>query len=270
MALPLEDTVVDVVGKAQRGLRLEDATVLSRSGLSAAELAAVRAGKGDAALLGKIAPALELSAPALENLPHYAPAPVSLRGLAQFTTPFEDMTVNSYLAWDEASKEAVAFDTGADCSDLLALVQEKGLIVRAILLTHTHGDHIFDLDRLVEKTGAPACGPEGEPLDDVEPFAAGRVFTVGALKIETRRTSGHTPAGTTYVITGLERPVAVVGDALFAGSMGGAATTATSYREALDSNRREIFSLPAETVVCPGHGPLTTVGEETVHNPFFA
>lgn len=270
MALELEDTVVDVVNKAQRGLRLDDATLLSRSGLSAEELEAVRDGKGDAALLARLAPALQLSAPALQGLPGYAPAPVSVPGLVQFTTPFEDMTVNSYLVWDEGSREAVAFDTGADCSDMLALVNEKGLRLRAVLLTHTHGDHIFDLDRLVEKSGALAYVPQGEPLDAAEPFEVGRPFSFGALKIESRDTSGHAPAGTTYVVSGLERPVAVVGDALFAGSMGGAATTETSYQEALENNRREIFSLSADTVLCPGHGPLTTVGEEAIHNPFFA
>ena len=57
------------------------------------------------------------------------------------------------------------------------------------------------------------------------------------------------------------------GDALFAGSMGGALV---DYREALQTNRENIFSLPADTVICPGHGPLTTVGEEQQHNPFFA
>jgi len=270
MALELEDSVVDVVSKAQRGLRLDDATLLSRSGLSSQELEAVRDGKGDAALLGRLAPALHLNSAALQNHSRYAPAPRTLPGLAQFTTPFEDMLVNSYLVWDEGSKEAVAFDTGADCSDLLALAKEKGLKVRAVLLTHTHGDHIFDLDRLVEKTGAKAYVPEGESVEGAEPFEVGRPFSFGALKIDSRRTSGHSPAGTTYVISGLERPVAVVGDALFAGSMGGAASTATSYREALDNNRREIFSLPAETLICPGHGPMTTVGEEAIHNPFFA
>jgi glyoxylase-like metal-dependent hydrolase (beta-lactamase superfamily II) len=61
--------------------------------------------------------------------------------------------------------------------------------------------------------------------------------------------------------------VAVVGDALFATSMGGGAI---SYQDAVSTNRSEIFSLPDETIVCPGHGPLTTVGWEKIHNPFFA
>jgi glyoxylase-like metal-dependent hydrolase (beta-lactamase superfamily II) len=68
------------------------------------------------------------------------------------------------------------------------------------------------------------------------------------------------------VVEGLARPLAIVGDALFAGSMGGAKV---SYADALATNRREIFSLPDATVLAPGHGPLTSVGEEKIHNPFF-
>ena len=167
--------------------------------------------------------------------------------------------MNSYVVWDPASRAAVAFDTGADCSGMLALLAEKKLALKLILLTHTHGDHIFDLDRLKEKTGAPAFVSEHEPIDGAEPFAAGRSFEAGALRIETRLTWGHSKGGITYVITGLARPVAVVGDAVFAGSMGGGGV---SYAAALHTNREQILTLPDDTILCPGHGPLTTVGEE--------
>ena len=72
--------------------------------------------------------------------------------------------------------------------------------------------------------------------------------------------------GTTYAVSGLARPVAVVGDAMFAGSMGGGKV---SYADALRTNREHILSLPDETIVCPGHGPMSSVGEEKGHNPFF-
>ena len=176
------------------------------------------------------------------------------------------MTVNSYLVWDAATGEAIAFDTGADCSDMLALLAEKKLRLTLILLTHTHGDHIFDLDRLKSKTGAPAFTGDREPLDGAESFASGRSWTVGALKIETRLTWGHSKGGITYVVTGLARPVAIVGDAIFAVSMGGGGV---SYTAALQTNREEILTLPGDTILCPGHGPLTTVGAEREHNPFF-
>jgi glyoxylase-like metal-dependent hydrolase (beta-lactamase superfamily II) len=135
-----------------------------------------------------------------------------------------------------------------------------------ILLTHTHPDHIADLATLKTATRAAAFVSKLEAMPDAETFEVGHNFTVGTLKVETRLTSGHSKGGITYVINGLSTPIAVVGDALFAASMGGGGV---SYADALKNNRQQIFTLPDDTVLCPGHGPLTTVGEEKVHNPFF-
>ena len=267
MTIPLEDTFSDIVGKAMRGLQISDTQLAATAGVTAEAVNQLRDGAWDETTARAVAPALGLKADALAALGHraYTPPPVALDGLAQFNTPFEDMTVNSYLAWD-ASGEAVAFDTGADCSGVLALLAEKKLRLKLILLTHTHGDHIFDLDRLKSKTGAPAFVGDREPLDAAESFASGRSWTVGGLQIESRLTWGHSPGGITFVISSLARPVAIVGDAIFAGSMGGGGV---SYPAALQTNRDEILTLPAETILCPGHGPMTTVGEERAHNPFF-
>ena len=71
----------------------------------------------------------------------------------------------------------------------------------------------------------------------------------------------------TFVVEGLARPLAIVGDSMFAASMGGGGV---SYADALENNRAKILTLPAETIICPGHGPLTTVGKEKRENPFFA
>jgi glyoxylase-like metal-dependent hydrolase (beta-lactamase superfamily II) len=71
----------------------------------------------------------------------------------------------------------------------------------------------------------------------------------------------------TFVATGLARPIAIVGDSLFAGSMGGGTV---SYKDAVQNNLEKILTLPDETIICPGHGPMTSVGEEKKHNPFFA
>jgi hydroxyacylglutathione hydrolase len=133
-------------------------------------------------------------------------------------------------------------------------------------MTHSHGDHILELDRLRERTGAEAWIGEKEPVAGARSFAVGKTFQVGALSIETRSTWGHSPGGVTYVVRGLSRTLAIVGDAIFAGSVGGGNV---SYKDALATNRENILSLPDETVVCPGHGPLTTVGEQKEVNPFF-
>jgi glyoxylase-like metal-dependent hydrolase (beta-lactamase superfamily II) len=268
MAIPLEDKFNDIVGKAMRGLQLSDSQVAQKSGADAAAINALREGHWNEATARKVAPALNLGADALAACGNesWAPKPISIDGLAPFNTPYEDMTVNSYLVWDSKTGDAIAFDTGADCSGMLELIAQKKLSVKYILLTHTHGDHIYDLDRLKEKTGAPAFVGDREPVEGAETFAAGRSWTLGSLKIESRLTWGHSKGGITYVVTGLAQPVAIVGDAVFAGSMGGGGV---SYADALATNKKEILTLPDNTIIAPGHGPLTTVGEEKKHNPFF-
>ena len=268
-ALPLEDTYADILGKSMRGLLVSKEALSDKTGVSENEITALLDGSFDEASARKLAPALRLAVDPLVAMARksYTPAPVAIDGLAQFNTPYEDMTVNSYLAWDAASKEAVAFDTGADAGGMLDLIKQEGLKLVAVLLTHTHGDHIYDLDRLREKTGAPAYVGDREPIEGAETFAAGREWKCGNLTIESRLTWGHSKGGITFVVRGLSRPIAVVGDAVFAGSMGGGGV---SFADALATNKKEIFSLPPETIICPGHGPMTTVGEELKNNPFYA
>ena len=269
MAIPLEDNFADILGKAQRGLKLSDSEIASLAGVEVEAVQRLRAGEygGEA---GLVAPVLGLNARALvaigENA--YAPAEIgALDGLAQFNTDFDDMKVNAYLVWDPVSRDAAAFDTGGDCGGMLEHLEAHGLTLRMILLTHTHGDHIYDLDRLMQRTGAPAYVSSREALEGAKSIEPGREFWLGALRIGARLTWGHSRGGMTYVVSGLRRPVAVVGDALFAGSMGGGMA---SYADALRTNREEIFSLPDDTIICPGHGPMTSVAEEKAHNPFFA
>lgn len=265
--IPMEDNFADVVSKAQRGLGLSDAEVVARAGVSREALSRVKAEGYDAAALRKIAPVLGLDARSLAALPDYRPAAVEVPGLACFNTPYGGMRVNAYLVWDAEGGSASAFDTGTDTTAMLELLREKSLTLCGIFLTHTHGDHVADLDRLRHDTGARAWVSSREPIHGAHSFEPGRSFECGRLRIETRLTRGHSRGGSTYVVRGLERPVAMVGDALFAGSMGGGMV---SYADALRTNREEILTLPPETVICPGHGPLTTVAEERVHNPFFA
>ena len=266
--IPLEDTAADIVGKAMRGLKLSDADVAAKAAIEAGAVQSLREGTFDEAAARGVAPVLQVGADALVAMGKRAwrPRSVEVAGLASFNTPYEDMTVNSYIAFDRASGEAVAFDSGADCSGMLAFLAREKLTLKLILLTHTHGDHILELDRLKEKTGAPAFVGNREPIDGAESFAEGREFQCGSLRIATRLTWGHSPGGITYVVGGLEKPVAIVGDAVFASSIGGGGV---SYPEALRTNREQILTLPDATVLCPGHGPLTTVGEEKAHNPFF-
>jgi hydroxyacylglutathione hydrolase len=267
--IPLEDNFTDILGKAQRGRRMADEELARRAGISAAQLKDAKSGRIDDAVVRSLASALHLGPDALVASARRAWQPKDqgpVDGFAMFTTPFGDMTVNAYLVFDSKTRQAAAFDTGADAEPMLQFIRDHKLTLELILLTHTHTDHVFDLDRLKKATGANAFVSDREPLSGANPFPEGKTFTLGALTIETRRTSGHARGGITFVVTGLAQRFAVVGDALFAGSMGGGMV---DYDEALHTNRASSFTLPDDTIVCPGHGPLTTVGEEKLHNPFF-
>jgi glyoxylase-like metal-dependent hydrolase (beta-lactamase superfamily II) len=272
-AIPLEDAWTDVLHKARRGQRFSEEALARRAGITTAETERLLRGELDAELLKKTARALGLHPASLLALAReeYHPGEVPRPGgMAMFDSEWGEMRVHSYLAWDEELREAVAFDTGADATELLAFLNDHGLTLRLLLLTHGHGDHVFEAERILEKTGAEAWIGTGEGMEEVPgiaTFSAGKEFQVGSLAISTRLTKGHAAGGITYVIRGLSHPVAVVGDALFAGSMGG---PMVSYDDCLRTNREEILSLPPETLLCPGHGPLTTVALEREHNPFFA
>jgi hydroxyacylglutathione hydrolase len=270
MTIPLEDNAGDIIGKAQRGLGVSDSQLAERAGLSAERARRLRDGNFDDDSLESAAPVLNLNAAALRKLVSgkWEPEIIGpIDGLEMFNTTYGDMTVNAYLIWDSATREAVAFDTGADCGGMLERIHEKNVTVKLILLTHAHPDHVADLRRLKDATNAPVFISGLEHEEGAEAIAEGKRFRVGSLEIEARLTSGHSPGGMTYLVTGLSRPIAVVGDSLFAGSMGGGNV---SYEDALRNNREKILTLPHETIVCPGHGPLTTVGKEKRDNPFFA
>jgi glyoxylase-like metal-dependent hydrolase (beta-lactamase superfamily II) len=268
MAIPLEDNVSDVVGKAQRGLGISDSQLAERASVAPEQVRQLRSGIFVDEAIDRIAPILKLNATGLRKLASGKwDQAEEITGLAQFNTAYHDMTVNAYLVWDSASRDAVAFDTGADCGPMLQRIEADKLTVKLILLTHAHPDHVADLRRLRKATGAPVYISELEPEEGAEPIAEGKHFQIANLKIEARLTSGHSPGGITYVVTGLARRVAIVGDSLFAGSMGGGNV---SYEDAVRNNREKILTLPDETIICPGHGPLTTVGKEKRDNPFFA
>lgn len=270
--IPLEDNFNDVINKTQRGLGISDADLAERADVTAADLRAVKTGEPLDEVLRRVARHLKLSAAALEALAHkrwYPQQPIFPSGFAAFNTVHEDMTVNSYLVWDARNKIAAAFDTGATCEPMLDLIRAEGLSVRYIFITHTHPDHIADLDRLATETKAEVWASELEPA----PFAGAKTFKenahfhLGPIAIKTLLTWGHSPGMTTYYLTGLSWPLAVVGDSIFASSMGGSATHfADQYR----NNREKILTLPRDTVLACGHGPVTTLGQEKQHNPFFA
>lgn len=270
--IPIEDTFADVITKAQRGYGITPDELAVRADISLAELQALQAGTLNIACLRRVARHLQLDPDALEKLALnavYPRAPHVPRGFALFNTQADDMTVNNYLVWDAKTREAAIIDTGTEPTELLDLVAAERLRVKSIFLTHTHSDHIAALAPLAAATGATVWASEREPVDfpGARVFAENAYFHIGTIAIKALSTWGHSPGQTTFYVQGLSYPLALCGDSLFSCSIGG---SPTHFREQVKNTRARIFSLPKDTVIGPGHGPLTTLAFERVNNPFFA
>lgn len=269
MQIPIEDFYEDVLAKTAKGLGYSASSLAEKAGLGKEAVREALRGKFVEEEARAMAPVLNLNADALVRLgkADWLPEAVELQGLALFNTTFGDMTVNAFVVWDPSTQQAAIFDSGADATDMIAFIEKEGLSVQGVWVTHTHGDHIEDIPAIVRKFDCPVYVGEKELANFGTAFEAGKSFSVGGLTIETRLTWGHARGGITYVVSGLDRPVAVVGDALFAQSMGGGMV---SFQDALETSGQEIMTLADNTVICPGHGPMTSVGEEKTVNPFFA
>jgi glyoxylase-like metal-dependent hydrolase (beta-lactamase superfamily II) len=270
MKIPLEDNFADIVGKAAKGRGWDDSRLTQAAGLSSQQFTDLKNGRGDDAAVKRLAETLELNPNALLDSFHQRWRPeegLLPDGVLAFNLDIVSMAVNSYLVWDPASLAAALFDAGIDVRLLQNAMSTRNLKLTGIYLTHTHGDHTIEAVRLARHFQAPLFCPVAERFGQATPVSEGDRFSIGALGVRALLTNGHSPGGITYVIEGLAKPVAVVGDAIFAGSMGGAAN---EFALAWANNRQKILSLPEQTVLLPGHGPVSTVDLELQHNPFFA
>lgn len=267
--IALEDNFSDILGKALHGLHLSHEEAARRAHISAKDIRSLLRGELLEQPLAVLCTALSLNGSALLDLAHgrYQPSVKRPDNLVQVSTAYKSMMVNSYVLWDRENLDAAIFDTGAEATPLLEVVEKHGLNVVTIFLTHSHADHIQALTQLRQALDVEAWSSEFEPVRDTRTFRPGDLFNAGRHFIRTRHTPGHSPGGTTFIIEGRDIEAAIVGDALFAGSIGG---IKDGYQETLSNISTEILALPDHTILCPGHGPLTTVGMEKQHNPFFA
>lgn len=258
----LYDTTADVIRKALRGLDLAPSEAAARAGLSEKEVIAASRGPAPAEILRLLAPALDLSPSALAALPEYVPPACELPELTRLELPFDDETVNAWLL-EDGSGGHLLFDAGAGPHDVTRALAPSGIGGLDIFITHEHHDHVGGLLALRPQTRSLAGPAEGERL------RGGERLERGTLSIRVIPLPGHCDGALGYVIEGLAKPLCVTGDALFAGSMGGCAPGAP-YRQALAAIRKEILTLPQETILLPGHGPASTAGSELEGNPFLA
>jgi glyoxylase-like metal-dependent hydrolase (beta-lactamase superfamily II) len=271
----LEDHLGDIVRKGRSLTGVSQAAAAKAAGLTETDLSALEeTGKApERTRLEDLAPVIGLHPQKLREIARgWVPSEKDLsvwRELRCITTSEGGMAVNCYLAWDEVSREAALFDTGFDASPVFAIVDEHRLDLRHIFITHTHEDHVAALPTIRERFPKARLHTSATDARVDQRNRPNDFIHLGSLRITNRDTPGHAADGTTYLVGTWPEDaphVAIVGDAIFAGSMG---RGNQSWELARQKVREQILTLPPDTLLCPGHGPLTTVAEEKAHNPFF-
>ena len=202
---------------------------------------------------------------------------------------------NGYVLGCERTRDGVVIDPGDDVDLLLAAVADHALKIRAILLTHAHLDHVTGVARAKAALGVPvwlheadnflyqgvqqqgmAFGFQVDPQPPIDHFyAPDQTFRFGEYEISVHHTPGHCPGGVALAVNGdprtegpTDRRILIVGDTLFAGSIGRTDLPGGSLETLLRSIREVLFSFPDGTPVYSGHGEPTTIGRERATNPF--
>ena len=201
-------------------------------------------------------------------------------------TPFEQ---NSTLLWCEESGRAAVVDPGGDLERILGVVEEEGLKLEKILLTHAHIDHAGGVGELARTRELPIEGPQQEdrfwiealpeqgrmfdfpPAERFEPtrwLVQGDRVRVGNEELEVRHCPGHTPGHVIFFHPG-DR-LAIVGDVLFKGSIGRTDFPRGDHATLLNAIRQQLWTLGDDVAFIPGHGPMSTIGHERQTNPFLS
>lgn len=258
----LEDDFTYVLRKALIGHALAPSDAAARAGLTEAAVLAFLRGSFCATTARQLAPVLGLNAEAFARHAAYQPRRCAVPGIVRLDLPFGKEQVNCWLI--QAHDSIILFDAGFEATDLMtAVAQSCGRLPDLAFITHGHHDHVGAVPQL-RAAGVPvhAAGIAG-----TVPMAPGTTIQCGPLAIRACDLSGHATPALGFHVGGLAQPVLVAGDALFAGSMGGCGTPAL-YQHARLRLHEVLDPLPDATVVLPGHGPATTLGEERAANPF--
>ena len=271
----LEDHLGDIIRKARKASNVPAETAAKAAGISVEELGALeQSGEPKGKLnYAALAQTLHLSAPKLEAIARgWLPTPKDLspwRELRVISTEQGGNTVNCYLVWDEVSREAALFDTGWSAEPIFKIIDAEQLQLKHLFLTHTHEDHIAAMGPIRERFPKIFIHCDTKSAPPQHKNRRNDCIHLGSLRITNRETVGHAEDGVIYLAGNFDEDaphVAIIGDTIFAGSL---ASGNISWDMLKERVRSEIFSLPPATLLCPGHGPLTTVAEEKEHNPFF-
>ena len=269
----LEDHLGDIVRKARQAANISAESAATAAGLTVEQQAALEE-SGDEPKpvnFSKLAPLIGLSAQKLERIAKgWLPRQADLslwRELRQITTT-RRYAVNCYLLWDEVTREAALFDTGWDAAPAFQEIESNQLDLKHLFLTHTHEDHIAALAEIRSRFPKVRLHSSSKSAPVDQRNRSNDFIHLGSLRITNRETPGHAEDGVTYVIVNLPEDApnaAIVGDCIFAGSIGRGFQSTELLKQKI---REQIFTLQPDTLICPGHGPLTTVAQEKENNPF--
>jgi len=258
--IPLEDDPCDVIAKAMRGHGLSTQDLANRCGLPHTIITQALSDTVptiNAQQLRTIALELNLSPQELASLPHYKPEAAPPKELIQIVTDFGHAGVNSFIITHGSS--ATLFDAGTSAAPLISFLKQNNLELDAIYITHDHHDHVGGLEAF---PNTPTFFP-GDITHGTEKSLAANI------RLTALETSGHCSPSLAYFIEGLELPLCICGDIIFAGSMG-RSPNPERYQQSLTHAKNNIMTLPPNTLLCPGHGPLTIITQESANNPFLA
>ena len=200
--------------------------------------------------------------------------------------PVGPLQCNCSIIGDETSGEAIVVDPGDDIEQIVALIKKHNLQVKQIVITHAHIDHVGGAMKLRAATSAPILLNQNDyallKMLDMQAAWIGMrnpgtveidqsleqadTVKAGALSAQVLHTPGHTEGSICLYFPAESKLIA--GDTLFAGSIGRTDLPGGSYEKIIYSLHDRVLALPDETIVIPGHGPLTTIGEERESNPF--
>lgn len=200
--------------------------------------------------------------------------------------PVGPLQCNCSIVGDEQSREAMVIDPGDDIADVLAILRKHKLKVQQIVITHAHIDHVGGAMKLRAATGAPILLNENDtallkmldmqatwvgmpspgPVTIDASLTTGDTVAAGSHKASVLHTPGHTEGSICLYFPAEKKLIA--GDTLFAGSIGRTDLPGGSYEKILLSLHGTVLTLPDETIVIPGHGEATTIGEERETNPY--
>ncbi len=204
------------------------------------------------------------------------------------TIPVGPLETNCYLVIDSETKDAVLIDPGAEADELLSILDDEKVALRGVLLTHGHGDHIGAVGKIISEKNVPLWihSDDAVMLTDSEKNLSAMLglfittdhpyndlvddetINFGSIQIKVLHTPGHTRGGVSLYIPNENNPILLSGDTLFKGDVGRCDLPGGSWETLRKSILEKLYVLPDNTVVYPGHGDSSTIGNEKITNNY--